>query len=262
MKSSNFIRYFILGILVLGLSISTAFAWESNAKKLFEDDDYEKVIDIAKDHKNDKTSKLGLMLLTFSHLQNYELNNTKSDRTQYKNYLEILEDKVTVTHLDNIRYFTELADKPVVVKIAQKLLKQAFKNISQASDIPRLISFVESDNKKTRKLAIDTIKRLVKPKRKYILKGGTLRDEDIVAMQDKALIKALLAQASESAARATLVLIERPVLAYIGGYEGKQISKIEKNINKAIVKREKKFPKSLWYSATGKAKSTAMAFDQ
>lgn len=257
---SKKITYIILGLFLCLTYSVQALAWESGAKKLFEDDEYEQVIDIAKDHKKSKESKLGLMFLTFSHLQKYELNNTKSDKTQYKNYLEVLEDKVTVTSLDNIQYFIELSDKPEVVKVAQKVLKQAFKNINEAKYISKLVGFVKSDNKKTRKLALKTINRLMKPKRKYVLKGGTLRDEDILPMQDEALIRALLDQAKDSKARDILVMIERPVLAYIADYEGKAIAKIQKKILKAIAKREKKYPDSSWYSATGKVKNKAVMF--
>ncbi len=260
MKKKILTNYFITITLGFVLSTSIAFAWENKAKKLFEDDEYEKVIEIAKDHKKDKKSKLGLMLLTFSHLQNYELNNTKSDKTRFKNYLEVLEDKVSVNNLDNIGYFTELADKPAVVKTSQKVLKQAFKNISKASDIPKLIPFVESENIKTQKLAINTIKRLIKPKRKYVNKGGTLRNEDIIAMQDDRLINALLAKVNNSTARNVLVMIERPVLAYIDAYDGESVIKLTSKIDKAIAKREKKYGNSLWYSASGKTKTEAMAF--
>ena len=218
-----------------------AMAWQSDSKKLFEDDAYEQVIEVAKDHKKDKDNKMGLMLLTFSHLQKYELQNTKSDKTQYKNYLEVLEDVMTVSHLDDLDYFIEQKDKPDVVKLAQKILKGAFKNINEVKYTPKLLSFIKSDDKKTRKIALATVKRLFKNKRKYISKGGTLRDGGIKAMQDEKMIRALLNLAKESKARDSLIYIERPVLAYIDDYEGKKIDKIKKKILKAIKKREKKY---------------------
>ena len=235
-------------------------AWENETKKLFENDQYEKVINIAKEHKNDKSKKIGLMFLAFSHLQKYELQNTKSDKTLYKNYLEVLEDSVTVSHLDDLDYFIQQTDKPEVVKIAQKVLKGAFKNIKEVKHTPKLLSFIKSDDKKTRKIALKTVKRLFKNKRKYITKGGTLRDGGIEAMQDEKMIRALLDLAKDSSARDALIYMERPVLAYIADYEGKNIAKIKKKILKAIKKREKKYPDSSWYSATGKVRDTAVKF--
>jgi len=237
-----------------------AMAWVADTKKLFENDKYEEVIKIASEHKKDKKRRIGIMFLTFSHLQKYELNDSKSDKRQYKNYLEVLEDNVSISDLDDINYFIEQFDKPEVVKVAQKALKVAFKNIEDVKDIPNLLKFIKSENKKTRKIALDTVKKFMKAKRKYVNKGGTLREEGIVVMQDEQLIRALLDHAKDSKARDILIAIERPVLAYIGDYEGKAVSKIEQKILKAIMKREKKYPESFWYSATGKVRDAAMTF--
>jgi len=253
--------YLAVIFLIFAFYSSQTLAWVDNAKKLFEDDEYEQVIEIAKDHKKEKPRKIGLMLLAFSHLQKYELNDTKSDKKKFKAYRDMLEDVVTVTHLDDIRYFSEQADKPDVIKAAQKLLKSAFKNMEDVGDVNKLTTFVNSDNKKTRKLALDTIKRLIKVKRKFVSKGGTLRDGDIIAMQDEKLIRSLFEHAKNSKARDILILIERPALAYISDYEGKAVTKIEQKISKAILKREKKYPESSWYSGTGKVREVAQKFE-
>lgn len=239
-----------------------ALAWIDSTKKLFEDDEYEQVIEIAMDHKKDKKRKIGLMLLIFSHLQKYELNGTKSDKRKYKNYLEVLEDTVSIVNLDDINYFIEQFDKPEVVKLAQKLLKVAFKNIENIEDLPNLLKFIESDNKKTRKIALNTIKKFIKVKRKYVAKGGTLRAEGITFMQDKNLIRTLLDHSKDSGARDILIYIERPVLSFINDYEGKVVDKIEQKILKAIIKREKKYPESNWYSATGKVRRVAVKYTE
>ncbi len=245
-------------VLLLCSSVAFAQSWQDKAKKHFESDEYEKVIELAKEHKKDKQNRFGLMLLSFSHLQKYAYNDTKTDKRKYKDYLDLLEDSVTARDLDDIHYFISQDDKPEVVKAARKLLKQAFKNISSLQETPRLLPFLDSEDKKTRKLALDTLKRLIKTKRKYVNKGGTLRDQDIHAMQDEKLIRKLLDMASDSKARAILVLIEKPVLNYIGDYDSAAITKLETKINKAIAKREKKHPDSTWYSATGKKKAFAI----
>ena len=246
--------------LVLLLCSPAAFAqsWLDKAKTHFERDEYDNVIELAREHKKDKRSRFGLMLLTFSHLQKYAYNDTKTDKRKYKDYLDMLEDSVTARDLDDIHYFINQSDKPEVVKTARKLLKRAFKNINSLEEIPRLLPFLDSEDKKTRKLALDTLHRLIKTKRKYVNKGGTLRDQDIRALQDEKLIRKLLDVASDSKARSILVLIEQPVLNYIGDYDDAAIVKLETKINKAIAKREKKHPDSTWYSATGKKKDFAI----
>ena len=250
---------YLIAFLCFTFSVQ-AMAWVDETKKLFENDKYEEVIKIASEHKKDKKRRIGIMFLTFSHLQKYELNDSKSDKRQYKNYLEVLEDNVSISDLDDINYFIEQFDKPEVVKVAQKALKVAFKNIEDVKDVPNLLKFIKSENKKTRKIALGTVKKFMKAKRKYVNKGGTLREEGIVVMQDEQLIRALLDHAKDSKAKDILISIERPVLAYIGDYEGKAISKIEEKILKAIMKREKKYPESSWYSATGKVRDAAMTF--
>jgi len=252
---------YVIGFLCFVFS-AQAMAWVEDTKKLFENDKYEKVIEIAMEHKKDKKRKIGIMFLTFSHLQMYELNDSKSDKRKYKNYLEVLDDNVSISDLDDINYFIEQFDKPEVVKVAQKVLKLAFKNIEDVNDVPSLIKFIKSENKKTRKIAMGTVKKFMKAKRKYVNKGGTLRDEGVVVMQDEKLIRALLEHAKDSGAKDILISIERPVLAYIGDYEGKAVNKIEQKILKAIMKREKKYPESSWYSATGKVKDVAKQFEE
>ncbi len=232
-------------------------AWEADTKKLFEKDKYDKVIEIAENHKKDKDSKLGLMMLAFSHLQLSEFNATKSDKKAFKNYMELLEDYVNATHLDDISYFINQIDKPEVVNQARKLLKKAFSNISNIEDAPLILNFVKVEDEQTRKMAVSALDKMIATKRKYVNKGGTLREKDILILQDEGLIRALLENADISDAFGALEDIEQPVLQYIGDYEGGKILKLEEKILKAITKREKKFPESNWYSATGKAREVA-----
>jgi len=232
-------------------------AWENDAKTLFGKDEYQKVIDIATEHKKNTENRIGLMLLAFSHLQLYEFNGTKSDKKSFKNYMDLLEDYVNANHLDDIKYFVAQTDKPEVVDEARGLLKKAFKNISHIEEAPLILDFLTADDEKTRKLAASALENMISVKRKYVLKGGTLREKDIVIMQDEKLIRALLENIKISDALNALKYIEQPVLQYLADYEGKKITKLEEKINKAIAKREKKYPNSNWYSATGKVREAA-----
>ncbi len=230
----------------------SAASWMDQAKTEFEKDRYEDVIETAQDHKKDKKCKIGLMLLAFSHLQLHEFNGTKTDKKRFRNYMDLLEDRVSAVNLNEIYYFVRQADKPEVVKQARALLKHAFKGVFEIEDIQKLLPFVKVKDLKTRKMALSAIDDIIEIKRKYVNKGGTLRRKDVGVMRGQGVIRALLDNISQSAAFSALVDIEQPVLAYTKDYDGKKVMKLEVKINRAISKREKKYPKSNWYSATGK----------
>ncbi len=257
MKKPNLTTHVLILLFITFASTSVSANWQSSAKQYFENDDYEKVIELVKDRKRDKNSKLALMLATFSHLQEYSYTGAKRDKKQYQGNMEVLEDSIVTKDLNDLLYFTRLADKPDVAKAAQKLLKQVFKQIEDINDAPLIIEFINSENKKTRSIALDAMKRMIAPLRKHVTKGGTLRGKDITIMQDKKLITSLLNHAEDSKAAAILLLIEEPVLAYIPQYDDISVTKLESKIRKAIIKREKKHPESNWYSATGKIKQEA-----
>ncbi len=228
---------------------SVAFAWTANVKKLFENDEYQKVIDLTEKSKKDSFAR---MFLAFSHLQESVFNKTKYDKEKFKGYMMWLEAKCGIDDIDNILYFINLKDKPYVVKEARKLAKKTFKNISKMNDIPKLIKFLKSSDEDSRKLALSTMTRILKPKRKYVNEGGTMRPNDIRVMGSQNLIKSLLENIQEKQAQKALQIIEEPVLQYTGQYAGNETAKLEVKINKTIAKRKKKYPDSNWYSATGK----------
>lgn len=243
---------FVLLLALAVFSTQALAAWQDDAKRSFELDEYQKCIEVAKPYKNDN---LGLMFLTFSHLQRYVFDDTKSDKVQFKSYLDVLKDKVDADDIDHVYYFVEQRTKPDVVKYANKLLKEAFDNISDISMLPRVYKFLHTEDKKTKKLALKTVARILKPKRKYVKKGGTLRKKDIKIFADAKLIKSLLDNISESKARSILVMIEEPVLQYLPEYSGKYAMKLESKLTKVIQKRKKKHPQSTWFSAVGEART-------
>lgn len=246
-----------VSFLISGFCSSAFAAWDDEAKKLFEKDKYQEVIEMAEPHKKDKDSKMGLMLMAFSHLQLSEFNGTSSDKKAFKNYMELLEDYVNASNLTSIEYFINQVDKPEVVDEARDLLKSAFKNVSNIEEAPLVMAFLKKDDEKTSKLAAAALENMISTKRKYVEKGGTLREQDIAIMQNEKLIRALLENINISDAFSTLEDIEQPVLQYLKNYEGKKITSLEEKINSAIAKREKKYPGSSWYSATGKAREGA-----
>lgn len=239
----------VLMLTMLFVSSANAASWEPKAKKLFEDDEYEKCIEITEAYKKDNQAT---MFLAFSHLQENVFNGAKYDKEKFKAYTTRLEAKLGIDDMSDLLYFVKLDDKPYVVKEARSLAKVVFKNINDIDDVPKLVSFLNVKDEDTRKLALASIQRILKPKRDYVKKGGTLRSKDIKIMGSESLIVALLEQVELSKAKASLQLIEEPVLKHTGNFSSVVVSKLETSINSKIAARQKKYPKSNWYSAVGK----------
>jgi len=235
----------------LASPVMAASAWVKKAKKLFENDEYTEVIELAEPHRKEN---LGAMFLAFSHLQEFIFNGTKYDKEKFKNYKLYLEAKLTAGDIDDLLYFVNLGDKPEVVRESRRLSASTFKNIQQIEDVPKLVKFLGSNDEQSRKLALSSIKRIIELKRKYVEKGGTLREKDVKIMGSSRLITPLLEQVPEKDAARTLILIEEPVLKYIGKYIGPDYVKLDEQINKAMAKRVSKYPDSNWYSAVGKVR--------
>ncbi len=252
MKKSGYLR--ALGLFIFLFSIAgsaSAQSWVANAKKLFENDEYQKVIS---QMENIKKDNLATMFLAFSHLQEYVFNKTKFDQEKFKAYKIMLEAKLNANDIDNFLYFVNLSDKPMVVKEARHFTKKAFDSIRQIEDVPKLITFLNSSDKESRKLAMAAISKILASKRKYVKDGGTLRSKDVETMGSKQLITALLENIQESEAKTSLELIEEPVLQFLDQFESVETAKLETQINKDIASRKKKYPDSNWYSATGKTR--------
>jgi len=238
----------------LGISTNSYAAktgdWAVKARQLFEQDEYDQVIKIAKAHKKEMA---GNMFLAFSYMQNGLYNSSAADKTQSKNYINLLKEKVSVDHLDDLSFFTDQRDKPDVAKSAKMLLNQGFKNIKIIDELPKVLKFLESPNDDVKKLAATTCTRLVNPLRAVVNKGGTMRKKDVRILSNEKNIRRLLGSLDSANSSKCLKLIEQPVLKYSSSYsESLKTVKLEKDINNAIVKREKKYPKSNWYSAIGK----------
>jgi hypothetical protein len=239
-------------ILLSGVAVAQSEkAWVQKARTLFENDEYQAVIELVEPYRKDT---VGAMFLTFSYLQESIFNGTRYDKEMYKQFKLQVEAKITADQIPDLLYFVDLADKPEVVKEARRLSAAAFKNISQIEDVPKLVTFLSSGDEGARKLALSSIKRIIEPKRDYVEKGGTLRAKDIQVMGSPRLIVPLLDRLSEKDAFRTLVLIEEPVLTHLPRYEGPNYTELDVEINKAIAERREKYPQSNWYSAVGKTR--------
>lgn len=239
---------FIVAVLLVPVSAQAA-AWEAKGKALFEQDEYEQCIGYLDAYKKDK---LAMLLLGYCHLQESILTQSEQQESAYKTYRDRVKEQLTLADINDVYYFILQSDKPVVVDEARRLADQIFDAINDMDDLEKLVPFMSVDDEATRNMAFSTVVRLLKPKRKYVEQGGTLRSKDVQAMSAESLITALLNQIESGNSRKALVLIEEPVLAYVGNYSGKESLKLEKKIRSDVEKRQKRYPDSNWYSAVGK----------
>ncbi len=223
--------------------------WRSDAYQYFQKDEYDKAISIAERNRGDRFAK---MILCFSYLQKYVFTKSALDKQKFAIEYKNLAITTSVKDIDNIGKFTREVAKPEVVKRANRLLKTAFDNLSTNEDIYPIIKYLNWESENSRKLAAGTIGRILKYRRAVVNKGGTLRKKDIALFTHPPLIQGLVKQVDELPnARKALVYIEQPAIPYVEKAGTAGSVKTLSNINKAIARRQKKYPNSNWYSATG-----------
>lgn len=241
----------LLSVCTLMLVVSSAHAatWESKGKALFEKDEYEQCIRYLDPYKKDK---MAMMLLSFCHLQESILTESKQQKSAYASYYERVREKLSLDDINAVYYFISQYDKPVVVEKARRLAGQIFDGVSDIDDLDKLTPFMTVKDSQAQEMVFSTVVRILEPKREYVGDGGTLRSKDVRAMSSESLIIGMLDNVGVSGSRKALTLIEEPVLAYTSNYSGKDIMKLEKKIRSRVAKRQARFPGSNWYSATGK----------
>jgi hypothetical protein len=242
--------------LILLAAASSCFAsnWESRAKQAFNIDEYQKCIEIVNSVKGDTDGLYRSMFLAFSNLQLYQYTKAKEYQSQYQAHLKGVEARAQISDLNKVLYFVNLNDKPEVVKASRNLTKKILNGMHKIEEVPLLISFAESTDMQVRDLSFDAMRRIFKVKRDVVKKGGNLRAIDMKIMSEPNLIKILLKNASSSKAANVLVLIEEPVLKHADGIADAHVAKVQANVVKAAASRQKKYPNSNWYSATGQVR--------
>jgi hypothetical protein len=106
------------------------------------------------------------------------------------------------------------------------------------------------------RLAARAIYEQLKPVRNYVSKGGTMpkREQELFVNPRliEPLVQALEVERAERTARKCLYLIEEPSLKYLDAVKlTEPVSDAIVEVKKAIMKRQKRFPESNWYSAYG-----------
>lgn len=240
--------------------------WESAAFKEFQNDAYDKAAKTVEAHKNERFAKI---LSAFIHQQQYVFTNSKVEKAAWKGELKNLKNSVGVDDIHYLSLIAQEKDKPHASKEAKKLLKRCFKNINQNKDVPSLVYYLSVPDEDVNSYAMGTLKDILKHRRAVVKEGGSLRSEDIQMMKDKALnaqLTAIVAQQDVEGLKAAypkgvskaidcLVYIEEPALEHLEKVSTLSTAKAKEKVQKAVIKRTTKFPKSNWYSAVGKPRS-------
>lgn len=252
---TKFVKVILVTLIFFSVAIDClASNWETKAKQTFSLDQYEECIKTVNSVKGDTDSLHRSMFMAFSNLQLYQYTKVKEYQSQYQAHYNIVETKAQISDLHKVLYFVNLNDKPEVVKASRNLTKKILSSIYKIEEVPLLLPFAEATDMQVRSLSFDAMKRVFKTKRDVVNKGGNLRSQDMQVMTDPKLIRILLNNAADSKAANVLLLIEEPVLKHAETVSDLHVAKVQEKIVKAISKRQKTYPKSNWYSATGQVR--------
>ena len=251
---------------VRGADAAALTGWKKTAYRYYQDDEYQKALNVLEKRRKDRFAKI---LTCFVHMQEYVYSQSKTQKQIWKGEYDALALSVGITDIEDLGRIATEADKPYSAKRAKKLLKKAFKNIHKNEDVPMLVHYLSVSDQEVNGFAIETLKDILRNRRKVVKDGGTLRSTDIRMMKNPRLlgqlvaivgqqdVKGMPAAYPKGVKKATkcLVLIEEPSLDVLDDISGLTGVKVKQKVQKAINSRKKKFPKSNWYSATGKKRS-------
>lgn len=242
-------------------------SWQKSAFRQYQNDEYAKAKKILEKHRQDRFAKI---LLTFVYHQEWVYSQSKMQRDIWKGEYKALEASLGIKDIAYLTLVGQEIDKPKASKLAKKLLKKSFKNVHKTADVPLLLEFLGVPDPDINGYAINALNKILKVRRKIVKGGGTLRSKDIRMMNDRRLLGQLGAIVAQETvwgkkpnypkgtkkAIQSLVLIEEPSLKLLDEVpSGVSVIKAKQKVQKAMNSRRKKFPKSNWYSATGKKRS-------
>ena len=232
------------------------YAFDEEAKKLFDDGQYDECIQRVESLPNFKKELNNVMLLAYSNYQLYNFTKQKHFNNEYESLHDLLLAKAGVDDLNSILFFVNSSDKPEVVESARELLKDIFANLHKIEDVVKLLPFAASSDKEVREYAFEAIERIMEPIRDIVRNGGTMRPVDLRYFQNKELIDTAIENINISAARNILILIEEPAIESLNNSQSADSIKVYEKITDKIKDRKEEYPNSSWYSATGKQLKT------
>lgn len=249
-------------------------AWEKNTLKLFDRNDYNKVIDLAREQDSDPSGNAPLFIY-YGHAQKYYLERDRASAIYYKQQYGVIFNRLSGA---NLAVLTRLVVMPHMSwnrKINQKFLDAALEKAGGEKHLGAILFYLESNHVDVAKGAIKGLRAILQRKRDIVMNGGTLSTVDQAWMSDPRLLRLLTKKTGGSAspiagliskvpafarkkvmggAAACLALIEDPALpmlreaASMGNANAAAAIQL---IQDARGTRLAKYPNSTWYSASG-----------
>ena len=213
--------------------------------------------DLAIEACKDKKDNFSRMIAALAYAERFRLYKNSADKAQKKAFMNILEEVISLKDLADIERVTAVKGNPFGSKEAKKLLKRAFANLRTTEDVLIAADFLNKGRDPSHnKIALDAIAKFLKQIRSYVNKGGTMPTKEKELFTDDRVIIAIvdLLEIKENvrSAKKCLTLIEEPALEYLEDRPiNTSISDTIVAIRKATTKRQKKYPHSTWFSATG-----------
>jgi hypothetical protein len=249
--------------------------WEQEALKVFERNDYNRVIQLAQNQEEDPNGNAPLIIY-FCHAQKYYLERSQDSAVYYKQQYHGIYNRLGGPNLTVLTRLVAMPQMSWNKKVNKKFLDAAFSNAGKDEYLGALLFYIENGDADVSKYATKGLQALLQSKRNIVDNGGTLSKQDRMWMQDRRLLELLVRKAGENAspaigfmakmpafarkkvmtgASACLGLIQDPALpllkhaASMGNTSAAATIQI---IQDARGARLGKFPNSTWYSATGK----------
>ena len=250
-------------------------AWEKNALKLFDRNDYNKVIDLAREQDSDPSGNAPLFIY-YGHAQKYYLERDRASAIYYKQQYGVIFNRLSGANLAVLSRLVVMPHMSWNKKINQKFLDAAFQKAGNEKHIGAILFYLESHEPDVAKGAIKGLRAILQRKRDIVLNGSALSSADRTWMSDPRLLQLLVKKTGESVspiagfmskmpafarkkvmggAAACLGLIEDPALpmlreaASMGNANAAAAIQL---IQDAKGARLAKYPDSTWYSATGR----------
>lgn len=277
---------FIITILLTGLTFVVSaeavtwaeqplLPWEEATLRSFDKNDYDKVIDLAKEQQNDPNDNAPLFIY-FSHAQKYYLEKNRASAIYYKQQYNMMTTRLSGSNLAVLTRLVAMPQTSWNKKINDKFLDAAFTKDGNEKYLGAVLYYLISLDPVVAKAAINGLRSILQRKRQIVMNGGTLSHNDRVWMSDERLIKLLVRKTGESVnpmagfmsklpafarkkavggASACLALIEDPALqllqeaATMGNANAASTIQL---IHDARGARLARYPGSTWYSATGR----------
>ena len=249
---NNFYSLYLFGILLL-LQPPKLLANGETGLAFYANHEFDQAIEACEDHKDN----FSRMVAALSYAERYRLYKNSGDKAQKTAYMNILEEVISLEDINNIQRVTAITGNPFGLKEAEKLLKRAFANLRTTEEVLIAADFLDEGRPSDHnKIALNAIKKFLKQIRNYVKKGGTMPTKEKTLFTDEALIIPLVnlleIKESRGSAKKCLALIEEPALEYLEDRPmNSSISESIVAIRKAMTKRLKKYPNSIWFSAYG-----------